>query len=829
MVGPATAAAQEATGPARQAPERPATGKTLAQRLDELAPAYRQWLAAVSGLITGDELEYFLALTQDYQRDAFMEAFWEPRDPEPMTRRNELRDRWQQVRDEAGGLPLDDPRFILYLLNGPPGAYSLPDGRPVARCFSKTRELEIWFYGGSERTNRRFPVIFYRRSAGVPYQVYRPGDAVRPIQRSGGLPTTDIQALCADELLRYAAGEITRLGGYQQLIDEILTPPRPSPEWLSNLSLATTKLPEGAATIAVRAEIDFPARRQSRTAVRVLLAVPVGEAPGRRFDDRPFHNFDVAGEVIRDGRLFESFRYRFEGETPQGAEAIPLGFTRYLRPGPLTLRLLLQDVFSGLYAQVVRELTVPSPEGLPEDPGESLLAVLGGPPAAAGAPVGPSLRLNAPPGAGLAGPVRFTARAEGELDKVTFFLDERPVFTLRRPPWSAELNLGPSPAPHRVRVVGFVGERQVASDEIWLNQGAARFRVRLIEPRSGGIYPGSLTARVEVETPDGQRPERVELYVGEELRATFTEPPLSTVLRLSGAEPAVVRAVAYLPGGGSAEDAVLVNAAGPTEVVDVRLVEIPVLVVDGRGEPILDLAMNDFRLTDEGRPQTLQRLVGPGQAPLQAALLIDTSASMQDSLREVTAAATRFVGAALASPEVGLAVLSFADRLRAETGFGDRPAELERALAGLVARGETTLWDSIAEAAASFGEAPGQRALVLFTDGADEGSATDLAGAVAAAQRQRVSVFVIAPAGSFADRQARREVERLAEQTGGQSWMIDGLDGLGEIYAAIAAQLRVRYLLAYTAPADGGDGYRRLRVEVERAGASVRAPDGYYP
>ena len=78
----------------------------------------------------------------------------------------------------------------------------------------------------------------------------------------------------------------------------------------------------------------------------------------------------------------------------------------------------------------------------------------------------------------------------------------------RRPPYSVELNLGPTPEPHRVRVVGMVGDQEVATDQIWLNQGAQRFRVELIEPRVGGIYPGSLTARVEVQTPDGQPPSR---------------------------------------------------------------------------------------------------------------------------------------------------------------------------------------------------------------------------------------------------------------------------------------------------------------------------------
>ena len=830
--------------PCRAQPTPPATSRTApepgvaqpvaddaaaADPLAALAPRYRQWIVSVSGLITRAELDYFVGLGHDYQRDAFMEAFWEPRDPEPLTRRNELRERWEQAIFEGGGPPGGDPRFMLYLLNGPPGAYSLPDGRPAARCFSRSFELEIWFYGGSERTNKRFLVIFYRPGGTAPYRTYLPGDPIRPVPRVGRLPTTDIQSLCADELLRYAALEISRISGYGRLIEEVLTPPSPSAEWLANLALGGTQLPADAETLELAADVDFPARRQSRTAVRVLLRVPTSEAPGRSFDDRLFHHFEVVGEVIRDDRLFETLRYRFEGATPEGVDEIPLGFTRYLRPGPVTLRILLQDVFSGRFAQVVRELEIPSPADLPEDPGETLLSRLSRPPPGAGEGRS-SLRLNAPRGSALAGPVRFTARADGELDKVTFYLDDRPVFTLRRPPWSAEFNLGPSPAPHRVRVVGFVGDQEVATDQVWLNQGALRFRVRLVEPRSGGIYPGSLTARIEVETPDGQPPERVELWLDEERVAILREPPLARTLDLGGPEPAVVRAVAYLADGSSAEDAVLVNAAGLTETVEVRLVELPVLVVDERGEPILDLTPGEFRLYDDGQQQQLQRVLGPGEFPLRAALLIDRSASMQPQIGRVTEAAARFVDAALTSTGDRLAILSFADRLALDAGFTDNRADLERALAGLVARGATTLYDSLAQALASFDEAPGQKALILFSDGRDEGSTLDLEAAIDAARRGRATIFAIGLEQAFADRRARREIERLATETGGQAWFLGALDELPGVYRAILDQLRARYLLAYSAPSAGpATGPRSVRVEVERKGARARVQDGYYP
>jgi VWFA-related protein len=222
-------------------------------------------------------------------------------------------------------------------------------------------------------------------------------------------------------------------------------------------------------------------------------------------------------------------------------------------------------------------------------------------------------------------------------------------------------------------------------------------------------------------------------------------------------------------------------------------------------------------------------VVGDGEFPLQAALVIDRSASMRESLARVTAAAAAFARAAPVAPGDRLAVFSFADRLTVDSGFSDRTADLERALAGLVARGGTALYESVAAAAAAFGEAPGQKALVLFTDGGDEGSEIGLAGAIDAAQRWQVSVFAIGLAEAFPGRAARRAVERLAEETGGGLWLITGLDELAGVYEAILARLRGRYLLAFTAPEEAGDAPRRLRIEVDRPGARIDAPDAYYP
>lgn len=794
------------------------TPEEFGAAIEALSPRYRQWLNSVRGLISVTEAEYFLRLKEDFRRDAFMEAFWNPRDPDRQTAKNELRERWEEYRGASGDVPYGDPRFQVLLFNGPPSGWTIPDGRLVSRCFSRTRRLEIWYYDGSERTDKRFAVIFQQLSETQHYEVYHLGDNLRPIQRSQ-LPTTNIHLLCADELLRYTVSEITRLGG-EQVLETVLSPSIPSPEWLANFQASATDLPDGAETFDVDVELGFPARNQSRTAVRMMIHVPLAEAPGRRFDDELFHSFQLVGEVIRDGRLFEGFRYRFEGPTPDGVAAIPIGFTRYLRPGSASVRVLVEDVYSGRFAQVIHDVEVPSPEGL-----QSVDL-----PATVLEPRGDTLRLYAPPGDVHVGKMRFTARSRRELDKVSFYLDGDLVLSKRRPPFSVELDLGETPKPHQVRVVGFADDREVATDQVWLNQGAQRFRVRLVEPRPGGIYPGSVTARVEVETPDGKPPQRIELFLNDEQVASFTEPPLSRSLRLAGSEVAVVRAVAYLNDGSSVEDAVVINASPFAEEVDVRLIELAVLVADRDGRPLRGLAQQQFRILEDGVEQRIRRFEEASAVPIHAALLIDRSASMEPHLEQVSGAAMKFVEAAKVSPEDEVAVLSFADRVAVDAGFGSATGQVERALAGLGALGGTALYDSLIQAFNTFEGLSGPSALLLFSDGQDESSRLTFEQTLETARRAGVTLYSIGLTAAFPDRASRRVLEDLAEETGGEAFFLAGLEELDSVYAAVLEQLRSRYLIAYqSSSGKSDDEFRNLEVEVDLKGAEARTRRGYYP
>ena len=109
-----------------------------------LEPRHQEWLEQVAALLTDHERQAFLGLRRDYRRDAFIQRFWEVRDPYPETRRNEFRNAWESrlemARERFGDLETDRAQTLL--LAGPPRQIL------TGLCPELLRPLEIWAYSG---------------------------------------------------------------------------------------------------------------------------------------------------------------------------------------------------------------------------------------------------------------------------------------------------------------------------------------------------------------------------------------------------------------------------------------------------------------------------------------------------------------------------------------------------------------------------------------------------------------------------------------------------------------------------------------------------------
>lgn len=805
----------------------------------ELPQEYRDWLQVVELIITDDELEAFLALDKDYQRDAFIKNFWRVRDRYRDTGRNEYQERFEervvQARQAFGSLEEDRARILV--LNG------YPTARIEGRCTGVLKPLEVWYYSSSDMVHFDFFVVFLRE--GSRYRIWRPFEGLERLQDTllssrGGFGSTGdflrrVARTCRDgDKLAAGIAFVLREGpiSYGEILGRVqATPELETAEWVATFNAYTTDLPPGAEELPAETTLRFPGRRQSRTAVQGTVAVPRDAGGTAVLADHRSYNFLLTGEVLREGELFDNFRYRFDIPASDATSpTLPLVFQRFLRPGDYRLILKVEDVNGGRFHREEIELSVPRvdkalPPPEPEDEASARLL------AEANAALDrgdTTLQILEPRGHLQTGYVRFDTLTTGDdIDRVTFSLDGDALLTKRTPPFSVDLDLGAVPRPRELTAVAYDEEgEELARDDLLLNAGGHRFSVDLVEPRPGEQYRQSLTAEAAVEVPEGETVERVEFYLDETRVATlYQEPFVQPVVLPEDASIAYVRAVAYLPDGNSTEDLVFVNAPDYLEEIDIQFVEVYATVLDRVGRPLEDLREEEVTVLEDGEEQRIARFERVSDLPIHAEILMDVSASMDESLDATRQAALGFLEEAV-EPKDRAAVITFNDHPNLAVEFTNDVNGLAGGLAGLKAERGTALYDAVVFALYYFNGIKGQRALLILSDGKDESSRFTWEQALEYARRAGVAIYSVA----LSDDAAHKKLSRLAEATGGRSYRVKGPEELPAIYDEIQRELRSKYLIAYQSnnTSDSTD-FRSIEVKVDRPGTDVKAMQGYYP
>ena len=255
--------------------ERRERRAALAAAEEALPLEFKQFLADVHFLISDDEREAFLEVTQDYQRRAWIERFWRLRDPYPDTPRNELRVRWEErllLAEQEFERPRGD-RARMFMLNGE------PDGRVEFRCTTVTWPIEIWYYGRDNRTGQEFYLLFVRRYGQPVYELWHPADGIDRLLDVGvgeQALVAEVQG-CKDSGAFFAAlNWLMRSRGmeFSILLAKLLEPiEAPSSEWTLTFEAYSTDLPEGVERLDATLELRYPARYQARTVMEALIEI----------------------------------------------------------------------------------------------------------------------------------------------------------------------------------------------------------------------------------------------------------------------------------------------------------------------------------------------------------------------------------------------------------------------------------------------------------------------------------------------------------------------------------------------------------------------------
>src|SRR5687767_6900306 len=269
----------------------------------------------------------------------------------------------------------------------------------------------------------------------------------------------------------------------------------------------------------------------------------------------------------------------------------------------------------------------------------------------------------------------------------------------------------------------------------------------------------------------------------------------------------------------------------------IDIVSLNVVVTDGSNHYVTDLEQPDFTIFEDGVKQEVS-FFSRRQQPIALSLLLDSSASMEEKLPTLQAAASNFVRR-LKSNDMAQ-VIDFDSRVEVRQAFSGNQTELLAAIDQTVAGGSTSLHNAIyialrelRKVKAVAEEDVRRQALIVFSDGEDTSSLVSFEEVLDLAKRSETSIYTIALRGSDTQSKGFREAEfilrSLAQETGGRAFFPLRIEDLVGVYAQIGDELASRYTLGYTSTNPKRDGaWRRLVVQVSRPGNRARTKNGYY-
>jgi VWFA-related protein len=285
-----------------------------------------------------------------------------------------------------------------------------------------------------------------------------------------------------------------------------------------------------------------------------------------------------------------------------------------------------------------------------------------------------------------------------------------------------------------------------------------------------------------------------------------------------------VRAVATLKGGGRIVQTVRTKSVGYTERVDVDVVQVTVTVSDGRGRFVRDIPKTSFHVFEDGHPQAISHFTAE-DVPLELVAAIDISGSMAPAMPKLKKAVKEFLGDVPSQDQVTL--LGFNDSVFTLTRKTTDPAERMKAVDRLAPWGSTALYDVLLRGVEMLGRQTGRKALVVFTDGEDQGSHATINDVERRLQSSDVTLYMIGQGRGVTMEPLRRIMERLATPTGGRALFTDSVDELHNAFGELLDELSNQYLLGYQSSNNRRDDqWRKIKVDVD-GHHDVRARLGY--
>lgn len=295
----------------------------------------------------------------------------------------------------------------------------------------------------------------------------------------------------------------------------------------------------------------------------------------------------------------------------------------------------------------------------------------------------------------------------------------------------------------------------------------------------------------------------------------------------------------------------------PTFKANVDVVQLFFNVKDKRGALIPDLTKDDFEVFEDGKPQTIKYFTAESNLPLTLGILIDSSGSQQRVLEMEKEVGGSFLSSILREKDMAF-VISFDVNVDLLQDFTNSSRELRAALnkarintgggggcGGVPGLGGgpvpctgtpkgTLLYDAVYLASHDeLSHEVGRKAMILLTDGEDQGSQLSIKDAVEAAQKSDSIVYVllIADRGfyGFGGYSGDSAMKKLANETGGRVIEVGNKpEKLRQAFDQISQELRSQYNIGYTSTNNKHDGtFRKVEIKSKKD-YKIQARNGYY-
>ena len=268
------------------------------------------------------------------------------------------------------------------------------------------------------------------------------------------------------------------------------------------------------------------------------------------------------------------------------------------------------------------------------------------------------------------------------------------------------------------------------------------------------------------------------------------------------------------------------------------MVSLNVTVTNQSDQFVKNLEGTDFFIFEDGIKQDVT-FFNRTQEPVAVSLLLDSSASMEDNLATLQAAAVNFVQRL--QPMDIAQVIDFDSRVEILQTFTDKKENLKAAILQIASGGSTSLHNAIYLALKELGKVQvfedneiRRQALVVFSDGEDTSSLISFEELLELSKRSETAVYTISLRSCSKPRtrgfdEAEFLMRQLAQETGGQIFFANSVNDLVSLYAEIADELSSQYTLGYVSKNPVRDGtWRNIVVQVNQKDMTPRTKRGYY-